>query len=161
MSASVQFGDHVSGDAVKSALARLDRERADLVLVSTKPVDLPTAWSKAEQLVKDGRAAQLGVDGSNWSCSSDEALATVQKLLESSVVKPACLMTELHPLHSQRKLVGTLLRKVRFVAARSWQRAAAGYRAGQAPLDTLHLPVLSAAASCVATQSASFEWLLG
>jgi len=57
-----------------------------------------------EQLVDAGLVKQIGV--SNFSISQVEAL------LAQCRIKPVCNQVELHPLNSQRKLVGTLLRKV-------------------------------------------------
>lgn len=65
---------------------------------------LVATWAAMEALVAEGLVKQLGV--ANFS------LAAVEGLLETAKVKPAVNMVELHPLLSQRKLVGTLLRKV-------------------------------------------------
>lgn len=62
-------------------------------------------WATMEALVDTGSVKQLGL--------ANFGLVDVEGLLEAARVKPVCDMVELHPLLSQRKLVGTLLRKVR------------------------------------------------
>jgi diketogulonate reductase-like aldo/keto reductase len=62
-------------------------------------------WAKMEALVDTSAVRQLGV--------ANCGLQDMEVLLEAARVKPVCDMVELHPLLSQRKLVGTLLRKVR------------------------------------------------
>ena len=57
-----------------------------------------------ETLVDDGLVKQIGV--SNFS------LKMVEDIMSWCRIKPVCNQVELHPWHSQRKLVGTLFRKV-------------------------------------------------
>eukprot|EP00892_Ulva_mutabilis_P001039 jgi/Ulvmu1/10936/UM007_0115.1 len=71
----------------------------------TDPSADPAAtWTAMEGLVADGSVRQLGV--------AHHGLSDVEALLESAKsAKPVVNMLELHPLCSQRKLVGQLLRK--------------------------------------------------
>lgn len=62
-----------------------------------------------EALVAQGSVRQLGV--------AHHSLGDVEALLEAaSTAKPVVSLLELHPLCSQRKLVGQLLRKARRVS---------------------------------------------
>ena len=57
-------------------------------------------------VMHDGVVQQIGL----WDCALEQTEAMLE---HAKLVKPVCNMVELHPLHSQRRLVGTLRRKVR------------------------------------------------
>ena len=63
-----------------------------------------------EALVDEGLVCHIGVSNFN--------LQQVEDLLAQARVKPVVNQVELHPLLSQRKLVGTCLRKVSVPALR-------------------------------------------
>lgn len=104
--------------AVQQAVEDLQCGHIDLLLLqwpnAWKPgtqeddadATLDATWAAMEELVARGAARQLGV--------SNFGLKQVETLLDTAkACKPVCNMVELHPWLSQRKLVGTLLRKVR------------------------------------------------
>lgn len=57
-----------------------------------------------EELVREGKVKHLGV--------ANFGLRQVEKLLDTSTIKPVVNQIELHPYLSQRKMVGTCRRKV-------------------------------------------------
>lgn len=68
--------------------------------------DSAATWAAMEALVAHGSVRQLGV--------AHHGLGQVEALLEAATTaKPVVNLLELHPLCSQRKLVGQLLRKAR------------------------------------------------
>lgn len=67
--------------------------------------NVPATWAAMEELVAQGQIRQLGV--------AHHGLGEVEALFDGAkTAKPVVDMLELHPLCSQRKLVGQLLRKV-------------------------------------------------
>ena len=91
--------------ATQTLLKDLDCGHIDVLLLSAAgSASLPSVWPAAEALVATGEVKQLGV--------AEGSLEAVEGLLEGTKVKPVCNLVELHPMHSQRRLVGTLMRKV-------------------------------------------------
>ena len=81
----------------------------DLLLLNAAQLNgnaLASSWAAAQQCVSQKHAHQLGL--------FDATLEQVEAVMEASgeAAKPVCNVVELHPLRSQRKLVGTCLRKV-------------------------------------------------
>lgn len=101
VSASDADGLH---NAVQTVLQDSKCGHIDVLLISASAASLSAAWSAAESLVAPGGVKQLGV--------ADGTLEAVEELAQSADVKPVCNLVELHPMHSQRRLVGTLMRKV-------------------------------------------------
>jgi diketogulonate reductase-like aldo/keto reductase len=109
---------HALRAAVEHAIADLQSDYVDLLLLhwpnawkpGTREADpeatLSATWDTMASLVADGLVRQLGV--------ANFGLKTIEKdFLDGAVAhKPVCNMVELHPWLAQRKLVGTLLRKV-------------------------------------------------
>lgn len=113
------WNDAKRPDAVRASVTRslavLGCGHLDLLLIhwpvawapGTRDADtgagLAETWAAMEALVDEGLVRQLGV--ANFS------LAQVEGLLEAARLRPVCNFVELHAQLSQRKLVGTLLRK--------------------------------------------------
>lgn len=88
---------------ILAAMASLDVSSLSLVLVEVSQSNA-ARWAAVERLVEERKVQALGLAGAT--------LEQAVELLETATVKPVANFIELHPLHSQRNLVGQLLRKV-------------------------------------------------
>jgi Aldo/keto reductase family len=88
---------------VEQSIRNLGVRAVNLVLVEASDRTAAT-WATLEPLVESGVILSLGLAGAT--------LEQTVGLAEGVSVMPVVNLVELHPLHSQRKMVGHLLRKV-------------------------------------------------
>jgi diketogulonate reductase-like aldo/keto reductase len=88
---------------VKDTLSALAVQKIDLVVVSVNSSTCST-WSTLEALVEAGSVLALGLVGAT--------LEEACEVIDRSKVKPVANFMELHPMNSERKAVGQLMRKV-------------------------------------------------
>mmetsp|Transcript_48107 Transcript_48107/g.145300 ORF Transcript_48107/g.145300 Transcript_48107/m.145300 type:complete len:650 (-) Transcript_48107:424-2373(-) len=61
------------------------------------PNDINATWRAMEQLVRDGKARQIGL--SNFNCQH------IRQILSTAMIRPSSLQIECHPHHIQQKLI--------------------------------------------------------
>jgi hypothetical protein len=93
---------------VKDTLSALGVQKIDLVVVSMNSSTCST-WPALEALVEAGSVLALGLVGAT--------LEQVCEVIDGFKVKPVANFMELHPMNSERKAVGQLMRKVSALAS--------------------------------------------
>ena len=88
---------------VKSTLSALGLQKVDLVVMEVSSAD-SGVWAALEGLVEADSVRALGLLGAT--------LEQACEIIEGCKVRPVANFMELHPMRSERKAVGQLLRKV-------------------------------------------------
>ena len=89
---------------VKAALSALGLQKVDLVAIEVSSAT-SGVWAALEGLVEAGAVQALGLLGAT--------LEQACELAEGCKINPVANFMELHPMRSERKAVGQLMRKVR------------------------------------------------
>ena len=97
-----------AASTVKSTLSALGLQKVDLVVMEVSSA-ASGVWAVLEGLVEGASVRALGLLGAT--------LEQACEVVEGCKVRPVANFMELHPMRSERKAVGQLLRKVRKLLA--------------------------------------------
>lgn len=115
-------------DAVEKALARLDTDYIDLLLIHQPAGNYVAGYRLMEKAYKEGKVRAIGLSNFNQ--------AQVSEILSLCEVKPTILQTELHPYHQEPSLKTFL--KENGIVAQAW------YPLGHGDKALLEEPLLTA-----------------